>query len=76
MKWITALLLGAILAFTLPLALGGQGGVWMNSVAKWGTIRPHRGVARVPVLDPAVPGIRDRLSAVLQLAQPLTREIG
>ena len=43
MRWLTALLLGAILAFTLPLALGGQSGVWMNSFAKWGTIRPHAG---------------------------------
>ena len=43
MKWFSALLLGAILAFTLPLALGGENGVWMNSFAKWGTIRPHAG---------------------------------
>ena len=43
MKWMTALLLGAILAFTLPLALGGQDGVWMNSIAKWGTVRPIAG---------------------------------
>ena len=43
MKWVTALLLGAILAFTLPLALGGQSGVWMNSIAKWGTVRPLAG---------------------------------
>ena len=43
MKWITALLIGAILAFTLPMALGGAGGVWMNSWAKWGTIRPLAG---------------------------------
>ncbi|MEO7634023.1 MAG: hypothetical protein ABIS38_00070 [Sphingomicrobium sp.] len=43
MKWMSALLLGAILAVTLPLVFGGQSGVWMNSVAKWGTIRPHAG---------------------------------
>ena len=43
MKWFSALLLGAILAFTLPLALDGENGVWMNSFAKWGTIRPHAG---------------------------------
>jgi len=43
MKWVTALALGAILAFTLPLALGGQSGVWMSSFAKWGTVRPLPG---------------------------------
>ena len=42
MKWFTALLIGAILGFALPLALGGQNGVWMHSFAKWGTIRPVR----------------------------------
>ena len=43
MKWLTALALGAVLGFVLPLASGGQHGVWMNSFAKWGTIRPHAG---------------------------------
>ena len=43
MKWVPALLLGAILAFTLPLALGGQTGVWMNSWTSWGTYRPIEG---------------------------------
>ena len=43
MKWIAALALGAILGFVLPLVLGGQSGVWMNSIAKWGTIRPLAG---------------------------------
>jgi hypothetical protein len=43
MKWITALLIGAILAFTLPMGLGGQSGAWMNSFAKWGTISPIAG---------------------------------
>lgn len=37
------MLVGAILAFLLPLALGGQEGVWMNSWVKWGTIRPIEG---------------------------------
>ena len=72
MKWLSALVLGAILAFVLPLVFGGQGGVWMNSWTKWGTIRPHRGVAGLPVLDPAVPGLGTGLSAVLQLAQALS----
>ena len=39
----TALLIGAILAFVLPLSLGGQDGAWMHSFAKWGTIRPIAG---------------------------------
>jgi hypothetical protein len=43
MRWLPALLVGAILAFLLPLALGGQEGVWMNSWVKWGTIRPIEG---------------------------------
>ncbi len=43
MKWLTALTLGAILGFILPLFLGGQYGVWMNSIAKWGTVRPLAG---------------------------------
>ena len=43
MKWMTALILGGILAFVLPLSLGGQDGVWMHSWAAWGTIRPHVG---------------------------------
>ena len=43
MRWLTALLLGAILAFVLPLAFGGTGGFWMNTWTKWGTIRPIAG---------------------------------
>ena len=43
MKWFTALLIGAILAFTLPMALGGQGGVWMHGWTSWGTYRPIAG---------------------------------
>jgi len=43
MKWFTALTLGVILGFAMPLFLGGQTGVWMNSIAKWGTIRPLAG---------------------------------
>ena len=43
MKWLTALLLGAIVGFALPMALGGRSGVWMNSWAGWGTIRPLEG---------------------------------
>jgi hypothetical protein len=43
MKWLTALFLGAILGFVMPLMLGGQSGVWMNNWTKWGTIRPIEG---------------------------------
>ena len=43
MKWLTALPLGAILGFLLPMALGGQSGVWMTTWTKWGTIRPLAG---------------------------------
>ena len=43
MKWVSALILGAVVAVILPLVLGGREGVWMNSFAAWGTIRPHAG---------------------------------
>ena len=40
MKWLTALALGALLAFVLPTAYDGRAGLWMKSWAAWGTIRP------------------------------------
>ncbi|MEQ7873344.1 hypothetical protein ABDK56_04995 [Sphingomonas sp. ASV193] len=40
MRWVSALILGAILGFILPLAFGGQDGLWLNSWAGAGTIRP------------------------------------
>ena len=43
MRWLGALILGAILGFVLPTALDLRSGVWMNSWAAWGTIRPHAG---------------------------------
>jgi len=43
MKWLTALTLGAIVGFAVPLLFGGQFGVWMESWAKWGTVRPLAG---------------------------------
>ena len=43
MKWMTALLLGAILGFVLPLLLGGPSGVWMSAWTKYGTISPIAG---------------------------------
>ena len=41
MKWVSALLLGAILGVVLPTGLDMRSGVWMNSFASWGTIHPH-----------------------------------
>jgi len=43
MKWLPALFLGAILGFTLTLAFGGQGGFWMETWTRWGTVRPVAG---------------------------------
>ena len=43
MKWLTALILGGLLAFVLPMSLGGQDGVWMHSWTNWGTVRPLTG---------------------------------
>jgi hypothetical protein len=40
MKWITALILGAILGFITPLVFGGREGGWMDSFAAAGTVRP------------------------------------
>ncbi len=40
MRWLTALLIGAIMGFLLPKAFGGEGGIWMNSWAAAGTIQP------------------------------------
>ena len=76
MKWVTALLLGAILGFVLPPAFGGQFGVWMDSWASWGTIRPHRRLAGPFVLDPSVLGRGPGVSTLLQLAQSLSARIG
>ena len=43
MKWLTALIIGALLAIVLPTGFDGRAGQWMNSWAGWGTIRPHAG---------------------------------
>ena len=43
MKWLAALLLGAIVGLLLPLIFGGQTGFWLHSWTKWGTIRPLAG---------------------------------
>ncbi|HEX2802740.1 MAG TPA: hypothetical protein VHN55_01965 [Sphingomicrobium sp.] len=43
MRWITALAIGAIIAFVLPTGFDGGTGNWMNSWAAWGTVRPLEG---------------------------------
>ena len=43
MKWWLALVMGAIVGFVIPLGFGGQFGVWMDSWASWGTVRPLSG---------------------------------
>jgi len=43
MKWITALVLGAILGGILPTVIDSQSGSWMESWAGWGTVRPNEG---------------------------------
>ncbi|HKX91759.1 MAG TPA: hypothetical protein VJM15_04960 [Sphingomicrobium sp.] len=43
MKWITALVLGAILAFVLPTMIDVGTGTWTDSWAGYGTIRPFAG---------------------------------
>ena len=40
MKWMTAILIGAIIAVVLPMSLGGSEGVWATSWANTGTIKP------------------------------------
>ena len=40
MRWLTALLIGAILGFVVPLLFGGQGGIWLETWVKYGTVRP------------------------------------
>jgi hypothetical protein len=41
MKWLSALFLGLILGIVLPTALDMRTGLWMQSWAGWGTIRPR-----------------------------------
>ena len=43
MKWLTALIFGAILGGILPTVIDGQAGVWADSWAAWGTYRPNDG---------------------------------
>jgi hypothetical protein len=61
-RWITALLIGTILGFVLPMAFGGQEGIWMSSWAGAGTIRPLAGspglLFSVPVAVVSAIGLR------------------
>ena len=43
MKWLTALVFGALLGGVLPTVIDGQAGVWADSWAGWGTVRPNEG---------------------------------
>ena len=63
MKWLTALALGAILGFVLPMVLGVRPGVWMNSWANWGTIRPLAGSPGLLFSIPLFLRLGDRASA-------------
>jgi hypothetical protein len=42
-RWITAIVIGVILGFALPLIFGGPDGIWLNSWAGRGTIHPLAG---------------------------------
>jgi hypothetical protein len=43
MKWITALVFGALVGVILPTALDAGSGVWTDSWAGWATVRPLAG---------------------------------
>jgi hypothetical protein len=43
MKWLAALLLGAIVGFLVPMIFGGEAGFWLHTWTKVGTIRPVAG---------------------------------
>ncbi|HET7708547.1 MAG TPA: hypothetical protein VFK50_03315 [Sphingomicrobium sp.] len=64
MKWITALLIGAILAFVLPTAFDGRSGQWMQSWAGWGTIRPLENSPALLFSIPMFLGVSMALRAV------------
>jgi uncharacterized membrane protein YeaQ/YmgE (transglycosylase-associated protein family) len=43
MKWLAALLLGAIIGFLVPMMFGGEAGFWLHGWTKHGTIHPLAG---------------------------------
>ena len=62
MKWFSAILIGALIAFVLPLAFGGIGGPWQSSWAGVATIAPVPGspglLFSIPVFVIAAFGLR------------------
>ncbi|MFL6752718.1 MAG: hypothetical protein ACJ8FL_05790 [Sphingomicrobium sp.] len=52
MRLLTAIALGALMGFLVPMMFGGPTGVWLNSFASWGTIHPF---ARSPGLLFSIP---------------------
>ena len=43
MRWLTALFIGAIIGFVLPMMFGGRDGEWATGWTKWGTVHPFVG---------------------------------
>ena len=43
MRWITALIFGAIIGCVLPTAMDARSGLWLDAWTGWGTIHPHAG---------------------------------
>jgi hypothetical protein len=62
MKWLSAMFVGAIIGFLLPMMLGGRDGVWMTGWTKIGTIAPFPSspglMFSVPVFAIAAIGLR------------------
>ena len=64
MKWVTALLVGALLGMVLPTAFDGRSGNWMDTWAAWGTIRPHAGSPGLLFSIPLFVGTATALRAI------------
>ena len=60
MRWLTALFFGAILGGVLPTVLDAHSGVWADSWAGWGTVRPNDGgfLFSIPVFLISAAGAR------------------
>jgi hypothetical protein len=60
MKWLTALVFGAIVGALLPTIIDGQSGVWTDSWTGWGTVHPSAGglLFSIPLFLAAAVGIR------------------
>ena len=73
MKWLTALMLGAILGFrAADWSSAAATGVWMDSWADWGTIRPLAGSPGLLFSIPVFLGAALAFRIVLQLAPQLS----